>query len=163
MAASHVMVTHVMSIHLRPTVDEYAMILAQAAALRSEDPSRKVGAIALDKENRVIATAYNGLPTGVDVADDWWQDDDKRLRFVVHAEANLCSLTRRGDVKTVAVTTVPCGACALNLVAHGVERVLYGMPYPRDVSGVEILDGYGVEVVNIPFKQIASYMTHITP
>ena len=36
------------------------MTLAHAAALRSEDPYRKVGAAALDADNRVIGTAYNG-------------------------------------------------------------------------------------------------------
>jgi dCMP deaminase len=125
-----------MSPHLRPTIDEYAMLLASAAALRSEDPSRKVGAVALDHENRVIATAYNGLPSGWDVADDWWQNDDQRRKFVVHAESNLCSLTHRGAVRTVACTTIPCGPCALNLIAHGVKRVVYGLTYPRDVAGM---------------------------
>ena len=40
------------------------MTLAHAAALRSEDPYRKVGAAALDADNRVIGTAYNGLYPG---------------------------------------------------------------------------------------------------
>jgi dCMP deaminase len=150
-----------MSTHLRPTVDEYAMVLACAAALRSEDPSRKVGAVALDDENRVIATAYNGLPTGWDVADDWWQNDDQRRKFVVHAESNLCSLTHRGAVKTVACTTIPCGPCALNLIAHGVQRVVYGMLYPRDTAGIDILREYGVELVYMPLAQISTYITRL--
>jgi dCMP deaminase len=150
-----------MSIHLRPTVDEYAMVLACAAALRSEDPSRKVGAVALDHENRVIATAYNGLPSGWDVADDWWQNDDQRRKFVVHAESNLCSLTHRGAVKTVACTTIPCGPCALNLIAHGMQRVVYGMLYPRDVAGMEILRDYGVELVYMPLAQVSTYITRL--
>ena len=150
-----------MSTHLRPTIDEYAMVLATAAALRSEDPSRKVGAVALDHENRVIATAYNGLPTGVDVTDDWWQNNEQRRRFVMHAEANLCSLTHRGQVNTVAITTVPCGPCALNLVAHGVKRVIYGLAYPRDVSGIEILDEYGIELIHLPLEHIKSYLNRL--
>lgn len=150
-----------MSTHLRPTVDEYAMILACAAALRSEDPSRKVGAVALDNENRVIATAYNGLPTGWDVADDWWHNDEQRRKFVVHAESNLCSLTHRGAVKTVACTTAPCGPCALNLIAHGVRRVVYGVDYPRDTSGIDILDEYGVEIIYLPLKDVRSYINRM--
>jgi dCMP deaminase len=150
-----------MSPHLRPTIDEYAMLLASAAALRSEDPSRKVGAVALDHENRVIATAYNGLPSGWDVADDWWQNNEQRRKFVVHAESNLCSLTHRGAVRTVACTTIPCGPCALNLIAHGVKRVVYGLTYPRDVAGMEILDEYGVELIHMPLIHIKSYIARL--
>ena len=41
----------------RLQIPEYAMALAHVAALRSEDPYRKVGAAALDFDNRVIGTA----------------------------------------------------------------------------------------------------------
>ena len=40
------------------------MTLAHAAALRSEDPYRKVGASALDAVNCLIGTVYNGLYPG---------------------------------------------------------------------------------------------------
>ena len=45
----------------RIALPEYAMALAHVASLRSEDPYRKVGAVAIDFSNRVIGTAYNGL------------------------------------------------------------------------------------------------------
>lgn len=148
MAASHDTFINVMSI--RPTVQEYALTVARVVAQRSEDPSRKVGAVALDHENRIIATAYNGFPSGWVASPSEWVNDDHRRKFVVHAEANLCSLTRRGEVKMVAITTVPCGPCALNLVAHGVKTVVYGVTYPRDVTGLEILEHYNIELIHIP-------------
>ena len=43
----------------RISIPQYAMALAQVASLRSEDPFRKVGAVAIDHANRVIGTAYN--------------------------------------------------------------------------------------------------------
>ena len=49
----------------RLSIPEYAMALAHVASLRSEDPFRKVGAVAFDFSNRVIGTAYNGLAPGV--------------------------------------------------------------------------------------------------
>lgn len=137
----------------RLSIDDYAMVLAFAASMRSEDPSRKVGAVALDWENRVIATSYNGLPKGFQAPDSFWYDHDQRRKFVVHAEANLCSLTKRGQILTVAATTIPCAACAINLVAHGVKKVVYGEDYPRDVVGKEILEHYHIELVHIPLKQ----------
>src|SRR5205085_2867143 len=48
----------------RLSIPEYAMALAHVASLRSEDPFRKVGAVAFDFDNRVIGTAYNGLAPG---------------------------------------------------------------------------------------------------
>ncbi len=56
----------------RLTIPEYAMALAHVASLRSEDPFRKVGAVAIDFDNRVIGTAYNGLAPGYDAAPDFW-------------------------------------------------------------------------------------------
>ena len=54
------------------------MTLAHAAALRSEDPYRKVGAAALDADNRVIGTAYNGLYPGFKAQDTFWASREER-------------------------------------------------------------------------------------
>ena len=56
----------------RLPIPQYVMTLAHAAALRSEDPYRKVGAAALDADNRVIGTAYNGLYPGFKAQDTFW-------------------------------------------------------------------------------------------
>ena len=60
-------------------IPEYAMALAHVASLRSEDPFRKVGAAALDRDNRVIGTAYNGLAPGFDPPPGFWDDRDDLL------------------------------------------------------------------------------------
>jgi dCMP deaminase len=140
----------------RLSSDDYAMALAYVASLRSEDPKRKVGAVALNQENRVIATAYNGLVPGVTMSDEWWSVDSNRRTFVLHAESNLCSLTSRGDVETVAVTTAPCGPCMLNLIAHGVKRVIYGESYLTDPSGEHIAEFYQGRIVlkHVPLSKV---------
>jgi len=147
--------------HFRLSVYEYAMLLAVAAATRCEDPKRKVGAVALTKENRVVATSYNGLPRGVDYDLSWWDSDKNRRQFVIHAESNLCSLTQRGDVETVAVTTMPCGPCARDLVAHGISRVIFGGYYPTDTSGEEIFEKFGVETILINAKDTAKTLVNV--
>ncbi len=50
---------------MRISWDSYALKIAQVAALRSEDPFKKVGACALDFSNRVIGVAYNGLAPNI--------------------------------------------------------------------------------------------------
>ncbi len=62
----------------RISIAQYAMALAHVASLRSEDPFRKVGAAALDFDNRVIGTAYNGLAPGFDAPEGFWDDREGR-------------------------------------------------------------------------------------
>tara|TARA_R110000868_G_scaffold73521_1_gene213157 strand:+ start:2991 stop:3488 length:498 start_codon:yes stop_codon:yes gene_type:complete len=145
-----------MSMHDEPTkmidrisIDHYAMLLAVAASTRSEDPHTKVGACALNKDNRVIGLAYNGLPTGITWTPEQWADRDNKRLFMVHAEQNLCSLFTRGDCHTVATSLCPCGPCANLLVAHGVKRVLYRETYGHDGTGLDILNHHGVQVLQI--------------
>ncbi len=109
----------------RLSISQYAMALAHVASLRSEDPYRKVGAAALDFDNRVIGTAYNGLAPGYDPPEGFWDDREARQKFMLHAEVNLCSLFRRGEVKLVATTTMPCTACMQTLCAYGVREIYY--------------------------------------
>ena len=109
----------------RLSISQYAMALAHVASLRSEDPYRKVGAAALDFDNRVIGTAYNGLAPGYDPPEGFWDDREARQKFRLHAEVNLCSLFRRGEVKLVATTTMPCTACMQTLCAYGVREIYY--------------------------------------
>ena len=109
----------------RLSIPQYAMALAHVASLRSEDPFRKVGAAALDHDNRVIATAYNGLAPGYNAPADFWVDRDGRQKFMLHAEINLCSLFKRGEAKIVATTTMPCTACMQTLCAYGIKEIYY--------------------------------------
>lgn len=133
----------------RLSIEKYAMALAYVASLRSEDPKRKVGAVALNSENRIIATGYNGLVAKASHDKSWWANDEIRRKYVIHAEANLCSLFVRGDAELVAVTTAPCGPCALHLAAHGVKHVLYAENYPSDPSGLEILTSCGITTTEV--------------
>ena len=133
----------------RLPIAQYVMTLAHAAALRSEDPYRKVGAAALDSENRVIGTAYNGLYPGFKPTDDFWNSRDGRQKYMLHAEINLCSLFKRGEAKVVACTTMPCTSCMQALCAHGVKTIYYAEPYAQSEAPA-IAELYGVELIRIP-------------
>ena len=130
----------------RLSIPSYALELARVAAQRSEDPWRKVGAVAMTEDNRVIATAYNGLAPGYSPQASFWHDRDKRQKFMLHAEINLCSLIRRGEAATVATTTMPCTSCMQALVAHGIKRVYYGEIYEGS-EAPEIASRYGVQLL----------------
>ena len=132
----------------RLSIPEYAMALAHVAALRSEDPYRKVGAAALDKDNRVIGTAYNGLYPGFTAPEGFWANRDGRQKYMLHAEINLCSLIKRGEAMLVACTTMPCTACMQALCAHGVRTIYYGEDYSKSESKA-VAEMYGIELIQI--------------
>lgn len=133
----------------RLSIPEYVMALAHVAALRSEDPYRKVGAAALDADNRVIGTAYNGLYPGFTASADFWASRDERQKYMLHAEINLCSLFKRGEAKIVACTTMPCTSCMQALCAHGVKTIYYGEDYEKSEAKA-IANLYGVQLTCVP-------------
>jgi dCMP deaminase len=132
----------------RLSIPQYAMALAHVASLRSEDPYRKVGAAALDHDNRVIATAYNGLAPGFNAPADFWVDREGRQKFMLHAEINLCSLFKRGEAKIVATTTMPCTACMQTLCAYGIKEIYYKEIYHAS-DATEIAKLYDIKLEQI--------------
>ena len=132
----------------RLTIPQYAMALAHVASLRSEDPFRKVGAVAFDFSNRVIGTAYNGLAPAFNASPAFWNDRDERRKYMIHAEVNLCSLFTRGNVRLVACTTKPCTSCMQMLCAYGVQEVYYHEDY--EASEADAVAGlYGVKLLQL--------------
>jgi len=139
----------------RLSIPQYAMALAHVASLRSEDPYRKVGAAALDFDNRVIGTAYNGLAPGYNPPASFWDDREARQKFMLHAEVNLCSLFRRGEAKIVATTTMPCTACMQTLCAYGIREIYYREIYQVS-DAPEIAALYNVKLEQITDFPVAS-------
>ena len=127
--------------------DEYALKIARVAALRSEDPYKKVGACGLDHSNRVIGVAYNGLASGVQVDESFWLDRDARRPYMIHAEINLLSLFKRGECQLLACTLLPCSCCASAISAYGIKRVVYIDEYIRDNKAIDIFKFNGIECV----------------
>jgi len=134
----------------RASWEEYALKLAQTASMRSEDPYQKVGACALNKERMVLALGYNGLASGKNInKETFWQDRDRRRKYMIHAEANCLSLCEKGAVDLLAVTLLPCSYCATMIAAHGVKSVVYKEVYKRDLDAINIFEFYGIELINI--------------
>lgn len=140
----------------RLEIPQYAMALAHVASLRSEDPYRKVGAAALDFDNRVIGTAYNGLAPGFDAPPGFWDDRDQRQRFMLHAEINLCSLFRRGEAKLVASTTMPCTACMQTMAAYGIREIYFRDVY-HESHAPEIAKIYGIRLERVEHYPLSGF------
>ena len=126
---------------------EYSMLLAFAAAKRSEDPYRKVGACALNKDKMVIGLGYNGLASGRDAPVGFWKDRDSRRQYMIHAETNCLSLCKRGEVELLTVTLLPCSYCATMIAAYGVKEVLYHEEYENDQAAKDIFSFYNIDML----------------
>ena len=138
---------------MRISWEEYALKIAFVASQRSEDPFRKVGACALDFDNRVIGVAYNGLAPGKIVAPDFWNDREARLPYMIHAEANLLALIKRGECRIIACTLLPCTSCATNIIAHGIKKVVYSEVYSRDEKAKDIFAFNGIECIQLNLSE----------
>jgi dCMP deaminase len=136
---------------MRLTIPEYALAIAKVAASRSEDPYLQVGAVVLDKGNHVIGTGYNGLMPGFTPPAGFWEDREARTPYIIHAEINALSLVKRGEAHTIAVTTCPCQACAMAILAHGIKHVIYRDKYERDQLQMteRIFNFYGVQLLQL--------------
>ena len=134
---------------MRKSWYEHAMDIAETAMKRSEDPYRKVGACILGAENEVLSVAYNGLGSGKNVDESFWNDRNSRLPYMIHAETNALARIERGSGKIIACTLLPCSSCATNIVAHGIKTVLYKELYERDQKALDIFKFYDIECIKV--------------
>ena len=118
--------------------ERFAIEIADTASLRSEDPHRKVGACALNHANMVVGVGYNGLASGKIVPKLFWADREARRPYMIHAEANCLSLCKKGEVRLLAVTLLPCSYCATLIASYGVEKVVYRDIYDKDDKAFDI-------------------------
>jgi len=123
---------------------EYSMLLAFAAAKRSEDPYKKVGACAVNKDKMVVGLGYNGLASGTDAHVGFWDDRDARRKFMIHAETNCLSLCKKGEVELLTVTLLPCSYCATMIASYGIKEVLYYEEYENDQAAKDIFNFYDI-------------------
>lgn len=111
------------------------MAVAMVIAMRSTCPRLRVGAVVVSPDQKIVATGYNGAPSGMPHCDEVGclvGPTGSCLR-AVHAEVNaLLSAGDRARGATVYVTASPCWSCLAAAVTAGVTRVVYRRKY---VSG----------------------------
>lgn len=103
--------------------------LAAEVASWSKDPSTKVGAIIVRSDKTVAALGYNGFARGMADHAALYEDREKKLARVVHAEENaILSAAERLHGHTLYCTLLPCSHCALLIVQSGIKCVVAPTP-----------------------------------
>lgn len=120
---------HYKLMNSRPSFDEYFIMMAAIASLRSDDPDIKHGAIITNMQNHIIGTGYNNTIRNADEEKIPYNIRDKKRLWMIHAEENAilnCSLNPStiGGAKLY-VTAIPCVHCLQRVVNFGITEIHY--------------------------------------
>ena len=133
----------------KPDWKEYFLNIAEVVATRSPDPKKHVGCV-LVKNNRIISTGYNGLPSGLDESIDW-NDRDTVKHLIIHAETN-CLIYSNCIIDSTCVlysTLSPCSECLKLIAATGIKTVYYREQYRLFDDVVNTSNLLGIELIQL--------------
>lgn len=141
----------------RPSWDEYFIEITRLVARRSTCMRRKVGAV-LVKDKNILATGYNGAPSGVAHCLDVGcmrerlgvvSGERHELCRGLHAEQNaIIQAAKHGTNINGAIlycTTMPCVICSKMIINAGIERIVFEGGYP-DRLAEEMIEEAGLSV-----------------
>ena len=130
----------------RPGWDEYFMEITRLVARRSTCLRRQVGAVVV-KDRNILASGYNGVPTGITHCADTGclraklnvpSGERHELCRGLHAEQNaIIQAAKHGtsiEGATLYSTTMPCIICAKMIINAGIRRVVYEEGYADQLS-----------------------------
>jgi dCMP deaminase len=117
---------------IRPSWEEYFKDIVLCTAKRSPCKRLQVGCLIV-KDNRIIATGYNGFLPGAEHKSIVRNDHEQAT---LHAEQNaLTDCAKRGiacDGATVYITHYPCIICSRLLLGSGIKHIKYVNDYKND-------------------------------
>ncbi|MDP4179829.1 MAG: cytidine/deoxycytidylate deaminase family protein [Bacillota bacterium] len=145
---------------MRPAWDDYFMDIVDLIKSRSTCVRRQVGALIV-KDKRILATGYNGAPTGCKHCSEigCLRDELKipsgqrhELCRAIHAEQNAIVQAANSGVSvnggTLYVTIQPCVLCAKMAINAGIKKIVFRGDYPDELS-MELLKEAGIRVVRL--------------
>jgi len=132
--------------HIRPSWDEYFLEVAKLVSKRATCVRRNVGAV-LVKDKRILATGYNGAPSGLPHCLDVGCLREKlgipsgqrhELCRGLHAEQNVLVQAALHGTSTkdsiIYITNQPCIICAKMLINAGIREIVTCGEYPDKMA-----------------------------
>jgi len=143
----------------RPTWEEYFMDITRLVAKRATCLRRQVGAV-LVMDKRLLATGYNGAPSGLahclEVGclrekNQIPSGERHELCRGLHAEQNVIIQAAFHGIRiqgaTLYCTTLPCVICTKMIINAGIKEIIYESGYADDLSRQMLLEA------RIPVRQ----------
>ena len=136
----------------RPTWEEYFMEITRLVAKRATCLRRQVGA-ALVMDKRILATGYNGAPSGLAhclevgcLREQKQVPSGERHELCrgLHAEQNVIIQAAFHGIRiqgsTLYCTNLPCAICTKMLINAGVKEIIYEGGYQDALSREMLLE-----------------------
>ena len=103
--------------------------ILREVALLSKDRNTQVGAIALDDNNNIVSTGYNGFPRGVNDDIEERHQRPEKYRWTSHAEENLVAqaayMGKSLKGCTILVSSLfACESCARMIIQSGIKKII---------------------------------------
>ena len=143
----------------RPSWNAYFMEITRLVSQRSTCLRRRVGAV-LVKDKRILATGYNGAPSGLPHCLDvgCMREDNNipsgqrhELCRGLHAEQNVIIQAARDGISIkgsiLYCTTRPCVICAKMIINANIAAVYFEEGYADELSD-QMLKEAGVNLIN---------------
>ncbi len=146
--------------NVRPDWGPYFMEIARIVSMRSTCLRRNVGAVIV-KDKRILATGYNGAPSGLkhcievgclrekmNVA----SGERHELCRGLHAEQNAIIQAAYHGVSIngaeLYCTHLPCSICIKMLINAGIQKIYYAEGYPDDLS-LTMIDESKIKLIKL--------------
>lgn len=144
--------------------DTLFMNMCYLIALKSKDRSTKVGAVIVDKKNRIVSLGYNGFPREVDDDMDSRHERPNKYFFTEHAERNAIFNSRENlDGCKIYVNMYPCADCARAIIQMGISEVIINDKFANimnvkwsdsGIASLEMLKEAGISIRHISIDAI---------
>ena len=106
--------------------DEYFLEIAEAVALKSKDPSSKMGCVIVDQNKRVVSLGYNGMVQGSDESKMTLEERPMKYHFAIHSEMNAIIFAHQDLTGCTLYNRVAtCDNCLKYCLQAGIKRFVY--------------------------------------
>lgn len=106
--------------------DEYFMKIAETVAVKSKDPSSKMGCVIVDKNKRVVSLGYNGMLQGADESKMTLSERPMKYYFAIHSEMNAILFAHQDLTGcTIYNRVATCENCLKYCLQAGIKRFVY--------------------------------------
>lgn len=101
--------------------------VAELVSTMSKDPNHKIGAVIVDKNNRIVSTGFNGFAKGIADTEDRLNDKETKRLLMLHAEENAILYAKQDltDCSIYVYGYPSCIHCTSIIIQSGIKNIYY--------------------------------------